>query len=1053
MNEDRSQVLDLVNSDWNTWLIEEAVGLTTDLLEDQLFGAYGVDAYLATNPGNAAATTVPEFAELVASKMREEACWPSAALTPRKHRQMFARLADLSVPTDDALADFAFDSVSPNLLLAEKLVRDARSRDLAIQLGGRRFDLGHLIRFRCAGEDKSALATPSGGPEGRDIFFPDFEVGMTRLATQLSFAAALDASRAQLTDANKRDLRSTRSTLSAGGTIAALDDPLWVLPEGLTASSLPPTTVLHPALADGRVLPSLGKRFNASTWAMEVASRISAGMADEQLKGALLEYMRGDPKLSAKAWSALRRVPWLPDQYGNLAAPADLVSRRTPRSSLLAPALRFARSEDDKSQALRPLKIRSTLEGSDLVALAEMIEAGDANPDSFKAAVARLPELLTPRVLGALSGVEFLETQSSALAAPSNVYIESAATKAVVDSGTFAIGWPRATLRRLGCLSKPRTDDILAALRAHRTAGTNPTNVELRYRSLLEAARGERRSLAEGANEPIIFFDDQWLVPADCLVGEEHNAIFRGAVQVLPRQLKDEFVALGAHTKPGDRHWRALFASVAAKYASRKVSKAQAEALLRAYIRLGEPPAGLSAFTKCLLDDAGQLWSMNDASRGDLLINDDPITATAAKQAGVSVNFAEASDFRTHGFFRAAGVKGLAEVTRQDAVTYGTPVEVPPTVRSQEALTRLTQPHFVSALSALSSKLSGPHQSRTHARLLGRLRRIKDVDFVSEIHRDVRLRNAVFQTPLDFSVESDRLVFPRVTSKRSFDELLARALATIADARADGEERLSDAIYFLLGAKSPDEIRRQMERRRIPWSPDPHFQWDEALEDLEDEIVAEIVTRAVTQGGPGAGSQQSQPPPSRSAPERPTPPIERPTTPLPDLENVTLEIVSGSSQGPNRGGGGGGGGWPSNWTPRTPDQIQRDREVGRRGEELVFRMEQQRAAAAGHPTSSVVWVASQDPAANHDIKSVDEDGEDVWIEVKSTTGRDGRFTWSRAEFQLAVRTRTRYILWRVYEADTTSPKLRVMRDRVGEFEQGNLAVDLDSLAANLGPPS
>jgi hypothetical protein len=33
--------------------------------------------------------------------------------------------------------------------------------------------------------------------------------------------------------------------------------------------------------------------------------------------------------------------------------------------------------------------------------------------------------------------------------------------------------------------------------------------------------------------------------------------------------------------------------------------------------------------------------------------------------------------------------------------------------------------------------------------------------------------------------------------------------------------------------------------------------------------------------------------------------------------------------------------------------------------------------------------------ANDDILSVDDDGSDLWIEVKATTGRDGRFEWSR----------------------------------------------------------
>ena len=58
-------------------------------------------------------------------------------------------------------------------------------------------------------------------------------------------------------------------------------------------------------------------------------------------------------------------------------------------------------------------------------------------------------------------------------------------------------------------------------------------------------------------------------------------------------------------------------------------------------------------------------------------------------------------------------------------------------------------------------------------------------------------------------------------------------------------------------------------------------------------------------------------------------------------------------------------------------------------------------------------IADTDPGADHDILSVDDDGEDLWIEVKATTGRDGRFRWPKAEFEKAVEKRDRYILWRV----------------------------------------
>jgi hypothetical protein len=105
----------------------------------------------------------------------------------------------------------------------------------------------------------------------------------------------------------------------------------------------------------------------------------------------------------------------------------------------------------------------------------------------------------------------------------------------------------------------------------------------------------------------------------------------------------------------------------------------------------------------------------------------------------------------------------------------------------------------------------------------------------------------------------------------------------------------------------------------------------------------------------------------------------------------------------------------------------------------------------GLEPSHVIWTADSVPGADHDIKSVDDDGGDLWVEVKATTGRDGQFSWPAAEFQLAVRARERYILYRVYEAGTTTPSYRAIRDPVGSFDTGELRLDLERLTGDIGP--
>jgi len=98
----------------------------------------------------------------------------------------------------------------------------------------------------------------------------------------------------------------------------------------------------------------------------------------------------------------------------------------------------------------------------------------------------------------------------------------------------------------------------------------------------------------------------------------------------------------------------------------------------------------------------------------------------------------------------------------------------------------------------------------------------------------------------------------------------------------------------------------------------------------------------------------------------------------------------------------------------------------------------------------VIWTADAVPQADYDIKSVDDDGGDLWVEVKATTGRAGQFSWPAAEFQLAIRVRTRYVLHRVYEADITAPSYRPIRDPIGSFDTADLRLDLDNLRGDVG---
>ena len=153
---------------------------------------------------------------------------------------------------------------------------------------------------------------------------------------------------------------------------------------------------------------------------------------------------------------------------------------------------------------------------------------------------------------------------------------------------------------------------------------------------------------------------------------------------------------------------------------------------------------------------------------------------------------------------------------------------------------------------------------------------------------------------------------------------------------------------------------------------------------------------------------------------------------------------------PSSHGGSGGGGYGT-WSPRSPQEAEDDRALGRRGEEIALAIERERVSQLGLSANRVTWTADADPSADHDIASVDDDGSELWVEVKSTTGRDGQFSWTAAEFRLAVRARRRYVLYRVFEAGTTMPSWSRIRDPIGAFEAGELRLDIDRLTGDTGP--
>lgn len=140
------------------------------------------------------------------------------------------------------------------------------------------------------------------------------------------------------------------------------------------------------------------------------------------------------------------------------------------------------------NDSLRSLRFRRAVRGSDLVALARLVEQGAVAPAAMSRAGTRLHRLLTPAVVAELKGIRFLDTGPQLVAAPPDAYIRSDRVVAILgENAPYAAGMPTSLLQRLGCRTEPRADDILAELAKLHETGRSLSRPDLVYRALVEA--------------------------------------------------------------------------------------------------------------------------------------------------------------------------------------------------------------------------------------------------------------------------------------------------------------------------------------------------------------------------------------------------------------------------------------------------------------------------------------------------------------------------------------------------------------------------------------
>jgi hypothetical protein len=1056
-----------IDSPWNRWLVVQAVSLTMDVLRDDLFHLFGADAYLALRSQGEAR---PDwFRTALAQELKTTDCWPSRGA--KRGKIEYREAKKIVIPKAPCLDGFLSDERH----LHPRLTEASEIREMAQQFGIQPFTVNSLIRLRCAGNDSSGLKTKLNN-EG-NWCFTDYENALQDVDRQVRMAAALTELSKRLSTQNRDDLRNTRSTLAADGSLQKAADLYPVDPPIQEASLAQPFERLHPRLLNA-VIERFCKPFSIHDWILGVSGRVNNGIADEDERQSLYRYLLAHgATLTARTFALVRHTPVVRNHRDEWVKPSDLVSRRIPFFATLEPILNAPASELESQKALaEKIRPRTTIRGDEIVAFAHGVADNIELSAAFETILLRSKKLLTTKLADQLSRIAFLQSDLGAPSAPIALHLRTTENRACLDQEDGFVPDRNPQLyRTLKCLAAPSSSTLLTVIARLRSQGRGPRNLVVFYQCLVAALERERVARSTHSAAEILWVKGAYYAPSEVLVGAFIPRFFDNLPVVrAPEALITSYAVLGAHRQPTDDHWRRFFITFSEQRGQRVLRRTSEEwrSLVLAYRSRGTKgvPEGTRTSERFLLSRNGTLHTLTDLSEASYLEDDFPELSEAIEKAQVGIAFAELKD-GTREFLSGLGLKRLS------AVCHPGPPEIlgerpSPGWFDDEYQTRLLEklrhPLLAKALVALGrvETRRGVHvQPPYESDVRRRLGLIETIAFSPEIRRKYRIGTAEIFVSVEEATIENRFVVVSARSRHDLNNLLAYGLAELLGAvRIEEKRALALAILPLLQCRNADEIATLLRRQGVPWTASPQEAEDEepevdglpaSAEDTMEDVVRQLTDGLIVSApGPAPVATASAGPTlTVVAPsDGPAPVVEPPS--LPPIESVILSVadldITWSPSSPS-GPSGGARTWV--WSPPSVQQVERDREVGRRGEELVYRRELERLRSAGHPSPEefVVWTSAADPGADHDIRSVADDGKPLWIEVKSTAGRDGNFDWPKNEFQKALQEGSHYELWRVYEAVSGHPIAKRFPDPVNLVKEGKLRIDLATLRAVIQP--
>ena len=1054
LDNNRANIVSPLSNSWNEWLIRQLVELTIRLLPADWYERFGAGAYLALEPSQRESTNhlIEAYTNAIANHLRNEEAWASRERS--RGKVIFVAANELALPDKPDFDGF----LGLSRCLDVKLAMNKRVVDLSSECGAQRFGPDSLVRLRCAGEDATGTRThPKDHGQGA-WYFTDYDWQIRQHPMQMSFAQALD--KVRLTADHKADLLNSVTTLAADSSLHALSEPLHVVPSDVwEACPVPLSQRLHPDLAGFKALARLAKKFDLTDWIRSTARRTRNNEVSDEERHALMNVILSrQGRFDAGTLRILLGSPILLDHHGQWVEPRKITVRRAKGAKALAPVLSFAAPSYAKDAELaRRLSFRTAVDGNDLVNLAEWVSVHPDAPNQFEDALLEFRRAVRPAQWRRLGEIECLRSSNGSLATPQNLYIRTSEVLEVLGNhASYVEGSNRALYEQMGCKTLPLSSDIADAIEQNRSS-SNPTPDAL-YTALVVALRRERCSVKTYADEAIIWTGKGYASPSDTLVTLDPG-LFGDAVAIVRQRsgkATEALRALGCRMRPIQEDWVQLIASISQSTGTNgTVLESDRRRLLRAYTELPNGIPDDSRLTRRSFV-LGRDSHLHEPSR--IFIDDYP---QLAELFAPSVPFVEDSNQAALRFYASCGVRRLSEIAILLQSKIGNAIDAPNRIGVTKTKRQLNSASFRSSLLALAKReMADRHEPTTTGLKANRLPRIETLTFVDSISREYRLGSTRARIPINYYWAGVSHLVVATQSRTAFRDAVSYALAEAVSDSPRTAQMLASAIYRLLECDSSEEIAEFLANRGIPWQRDVESEvWGEETDSeglgehprIDDESIAEHIraslqraslSKQTNQSGTSTPTPPNQPNTAESKPQS------RVLPPIGDV--VATEIPSSGTPIAIPVGGSGGGGVGGGWTPPDPEW---DHRLGERGEEIVYLQEVKRLREAGYesPEALVCWVARDNPTADHDIRSVAEDGDTLWIEVKSTSGSDGNFDWPESEVAKAMAEPEHYVLCRVYRVNSTNPLVKRFPNPLSMIELGRMRLGLGSVRAQVEP--